>query len=299
MKKGIDVSHHNGTINWNKVNTQFCIVRAGYGREAYQKDLFFEKNYKGCKARKIPVGAYWYSYATSVAEAAKEAEVCLQVIAGKQFEYPIFFDVEEKKQFALGKAACTAIAKAFLERVEKAGYYVGIYSSKNGLENYIDKSVRERYAVWVANVGVSQTSYRGAAMWQYSWTGKHSGISGDVDCNYCYIDYPSIIKSKGLNGFKAAVNKTTDKSNVKTDTSVNKTVADGKASTSKIAAGQKIQLDHMNLYVSSDAPKRSIVLTGFYYISDGKIINGRLRITSKPGASVIGWIDRKFVKESG
>lgn len=294
MKKGIDVSHHNGTINWNKVNTQFCIVRAGYGREASQKDLFFEKNYKCCKARKIPVGAYWYSYATSAAEAVKEAEVCLQVIAGKQFEYPIFFDIEEKKQFALGKTACTAIAKAFLERVEKAGYYVGIYSSKNGLENYIDKSVRERYAVWVANVGVSQTSYRGAAMWQYSWTGKHSGIKGDVDCNYCYIDYPSIIKSKGLNGFKTAgkstaVNKTVDKS----------TVTDGKASTSKIAAGQKIQLDHMNLYVSSDAPKRSIVLTGFYYISDGKIINGRLRITSKPGAAVIGWIDRKFVKESG
>lgn len=287
MKKGIDVSHHNGTIDWNKVNTQFCIVRAGYGRETSQKDLFFEKNYRDCKARKIPVGAYWYSYATSVAEAAKEAEVCLQVIAGKQFEYPIFFDIEEKKQFALGKAACTAIAKAFLEKVEKAGYYVGIYSSKNGLENYIDKSVRERYAVWVANVGVSQTSYRGAAMWQYSWTGKHSGIKGDVDCNYCYIDYPSIIKSKGLNGFAAV--KTADKS----------TVTDGKASTSKIAAGRKIQLDHMNLYVSSDAPKRSIVLTGFYYISDGKIINGRLRITSKPGAAVIGWIDRKFVKESG
>lgn len=287
MKKGIDVSHHNGTIDWNKVNTQFCIVRAGYGRETSQKDLFFEKNYRDCKARKIPVGAYWYSYATSVAEAAKEAEVCLQVIAGKQFEYPIFFDIEEKKQFALGKAACTAIAKAFLEKVEKAGYYVGIYSSKNGLENYIDKSVRERYAVWVANVGVSQTSYRGAAMWQYSWTGKHSGIKGNVDCNYCYIDYPSIIKSKGLNGFAAV--KTADKS----------TVTDGKASTSKIAAGRKIQLDHMNLYVSSDAPKRSIVLTGFYYISDGKIINGRLRITSKPGAAVIGWIDRKFVKESG
>ena len=289
MKKGIDVSKHQGKIDWTKVKTDFCIIRAGFGKELSQKDLFFEKNYKGCKARKIPVGAYWYSYATSVAEAAKEAEVCLQVIAGKQFEYPIFFDIEEKKQFALGKAACTAIAKAFLERVEKAGYYAGIYSSKNGLENYIDKSVRERYAVWVANVGVSQTSYRGAAMWQYSWTGKHSGIKGDVDCNYCYIDYPSIIKSKGLNGFKAAANKTADKS----------TVIDGKASTSKIAAGRKIQLDHMNLYVSSDAPKRSIVLTGFYYISDGKIINDRLRITSKQGAAVIGWIDRKFVKESG
>lgn len=289
MKKGIDVSKHQRKIDWTKVKTDFCIIRAGLGKVLSQKDPQFENNYAGCKANKIPVGAYWYSYATSAAEAAKEAEVCLQVIAGKQFEYPIFFDIEEKKQFVLGKAACTAIAKAFLERVEKAGYYVGIYSSKNGLENYIDKSVRERYAVWVANVGVSQTSYRGAAMWQYSWTGKHSGIKGDVDCNYCYIDYPSIIKSKGLNGFKTAANKMADKS----------TVTDGKASTSKIAAGRKIQLDHMNLYVSSDAPKRSIVLTGFYYISDGKIINGRLRITSKPGAAVIGWIDRKFVKESG
>ena len=289
MKKGIDVSKHQGKIDWTKVKTDFCIIRAGFGKELSQKDPQFENNYAGCKANKIPVGAYWYSYAMNESEAKKEAQTCLAVIKNKQFEYPIYFDIEETKQYKLGKAKCSAIARVFLDTIEKAGYYVGIYSSKNGLENYIDKSVRERYAVWVANVGVSQTSYRGAAMWQYSWTGKHSGIKGDVDCNYCYIDYPSIIKSKGLNGFKAAANKTADKS----------TVTDGKASTSKIAAGRKIQLDHMNLYVSSDAPKRSIVLTGFYYISDGKIINGRLRITSKPGAAVIGWIDRKFVKESG
>jgi len=201
-KNGIDVSEWQGNINWKNVQTDFCIIRAGYGREISQKDKQFDNNYKGCKSRNIPCGAYWYSYAVTPDEAKKEAAVCLEIIKGKQFEYPIFFDIEENRQFKLGKSACSEIARAFLETIEKAGYFVGIYSSQSHLESYISEEIRKRYAVWVAHYGVRKTTYRGQfGIWQKSSSGAVAGISGNVDLNECYMDYPSIIKANGLNGF--------------------------------------------------------------------------------------------------
>lgn len=203
---GIDVSKWQGNIDWSAVKksgVQFAIIRAGYGRELSQKDEFFEKNYDGCKRNGIPCGAYWYSYATSADEAKKEAKVCLEIIKGKQFEYPIYFDIEEKKQFELGKEACTEIAKAFLEEVESAGYWVGLYMSKSFLEKYISAAVRERYAIWVAHYGVEKTTYKGQfGIWQKSSEGKVPGINGNVDLDEAYVDYPAEIKKAGLNGFK-------------------------------------------------------------------------------------------------
>ena len=106
LMKGIDVSVHNGNIDWRKVKNagiQFAVLRAGYGRELSQKDTRFEENYRNAKAAGIPVGAYWYSYAMTEDEARLEADVFLSVISGKQFEMPVYFDLEEKKQFDLGK----------------------------------------------------------------------------------------------------------------------------------------------------------------------------------------------------
>ncbi len=205
-KYGIDISKHNGSIDFQKVQNSgqvdFVILRAGYGKSASQKDSRFEEYYSSCKKSGIPVGAYWYSYAVSESEAIQEANVFLQCIQGKQFEYPLYFDIEEKNQFALGKTKCTAIAKAFLETIEKAGYFAGIYASKSNLETYLSAEIRSRYAVWVAHYGVTQTSYNGNfGMWQKSSSGKISGISGNTDLDECYVDYPSVIQSAGLNGF--------------------------------------------------------------------------------------------------
>ena len=83
--KGIDVSKHQGTVNWSHVKAdgvKFAIIRAGYGKQASQKDAQFENNYAGCKSNGVPVGVYWYSYATTPDEARKEAAVCLSVIKG-------------------------------------------------------------------------------------------------------------------------------------------------------------------------------------------------------------------------
>ena len=288
--KGIDVSEHQGNIDWTAVkqgnNVQFVIIRAGYGRELSQIDTQIEKNYTGCKKHNIPCGAYWYSYATSEEDARKEANVCLKVISGKKFEFPIYFDMEEKRQFALGKAKCSAIAKAFLETLEKSGYWVGLYSYKSALESYFTEDVRKRYAVWVAQYNTNCTYSGQYGIWQKSSTGKISGIAGNVDTNECTIDYPTSVKKAKLNGFS---------SNMTTAT----TTTHGVASTSKIAAGYKIQLDHMQLFVSSDAKNHANILTGFYYVTDGKIINGRFRISTKQGGAVTGWIDKKYTNETG
>ena len=205
-KYGIDVSKHQGEIDWIKVKNsgkvEFAILRAGYGKLISQKDNKFEKNYSECIKNNIPVGAYWYSYAMSEEEAKQEANAFLQAIKDKQFAYPVYFDLEEPKQLALGKNKCSAIAKAFLETVEKAGYFVGLYMSKSHLETYITEEVRNRYTVWVAHYGISKTNYSGQfGIWQKSDSGSVSGISGNVDLNECYFNYPTLIQNANLNGF--------------------------------------------------------------------------------------------------
>lgn len=202
--KGIDVSVHNGDIDWGKVKTDgidFAILRAGYGKLASQKDQKFEQNYKNAKAVNLPVGAYWYSYAMNENEARQEADVFLSVIKGKQFEMPVYFDLEEKKQFDLGKEKVSAIMRAFLEKVESAGYFTGLYGSASSLTTHTADDIKSRYTIWLAH-WVNQTNYSSAyAIWQYSSKGKVAGINGNVDLDICYKDFPTVIKNKGLNGF--------------------------------------------------------------------------------------------------
>lgn len=202
--KGIDVSVHNGNIDWNKVKSDgidFAILRAGFGRLEKQKDEKFEQNYAGAKAAGIPVGAYWYSYAMDEDEARLEADVFLKVIKGKQFEMPVYFDLEEKKQFDIGKDKVSAIMRAFLERVESAGYFTGLYGSASSLTTHTADDIKSRYTIWLAH-WMNQTNYNGAyAVWQYSSKGNVAGINGDVDLDICYKDFPNIIKSKDLNGW--------------------------------------------------------------------------------------------------
>jgi GH25 family lysozyme M1 (1,4-beta-N-acetylmuramidase) len=203
--KGIDVSKHQGKIDWDKVKASgkvdFAIIRAGYGKETSQVDNQFERNYTACKRVGIPVGAYWYSYATTTAEAEQEANVFLKTISGKLFEYPIAYDIEESKSLSNATKLCSA----FCDAIEKAGYYAAIYTFKSALENNLDDSVKSRYDIFLSHVGVSKSSYSGDyGLWQYSWTGKIDGITADVDLDYAYKDYPAIIKKAGLNGFSTA-----------------------------------------------------------------------------------------------
>lgn len=235
MLKGIDVSSHQGEIDWSKVNVDFAILRAGYGKTASQKDTAFEQNYTGCKKNSIPIGCYWFSYALSEKEAVQEANAFLSVIQGKQFEYPVYYDVEGANQLALGKEKVSAIIRAFLSVVEKAGYWVGLYMSASPLSNYVDEEIRTRYAVWVAEYTKKNTYDGQFGIWQYGIagntkfdttnTGSVSGITGECDLDYCYTDYPTITKKKGLNGYS---NETTPSTPKKTVCEIAQEVLDGK-----------------------------------------------------------------------
>ena len=201
---GIDVSQWQGNIDFTKVKAagyDFVIIRAGYGQYANQKDPYFEQNYNRASAAGLNVGAYWYSYAESIDAAKAEARTCLNVIKGKRFTMPIYFDLEETSQFNKGKTFCDNIVVAFCTAIETAGYFAGLYISRSPLQNYISPDVAKRYALWVAEYG-PRCQYNGAiGIWQNSSTYAVPGVSGNVDHDICYVDYPALIKNAGLNGY--------------------------------------------------------------------------------------------------
>lgn len=203
--KGIDVSKWQGNINWNEVKkdgTEFAIIREGWGKKSpTQIDKKFKENYENAKAVDIPIGSYHYSYADSVDDAKREAEFCLENIRGMQFEYPICFDIEDRTMLSLSNRQRTDIVKAFCSEIEKAGYYAMFYCNLNWLNNYLFKDeLIGKYDLWLAqwSVGIPSVS---CGIWQKSDKGVISGISGNVDLDIAYKNYPEIIKNKGLNGF--------------------------------------------------------------------------------------------------
>lgn len=212
--KGIDVSYANDVVNWEKVKEagiQFAMLRAGYGSESpKQIDKQFERNYCECKRLGIPVGAYHYSYAFSEAQAEEELEFFLKLLSGKQFEYPVCYDVEDSKyvhpqlhitQDKLPKSVLTDVAITFCGGLEKAGYYAALYSNPDWLYNHLERERLTRFDLWLAEWRTVKKYPYACGIWQHSNKGKVNGVNGYVDLDYAYKDYPTIIKKKGLNGF--------------------------------------------------------------------------------------------------
>lgn len=199
MKKGIDISYCQPKVDWQKVTADFCIIQIGGGAVRRQKDTMYESHYAGAKGRGIPVGAYWFTWARTVAEAEEEADICISLLKGKQFEYPIFLDLEQEAIYKTGKANVSAIIRAFLSKIEKAGYWVGLYCNPDVLVHYCEADIPKRYSIWLAQWDVSAPTYT-CGIWQ-SNTAQTAGFPEPVDQDVCYIDYESQIKAKGLNGY--------------------------------------------------------------------------------------------------
>lgn len=209
IAQGIDVSKHNGLIDFNAVKEagiEFVIIRAGYGKALTQVDPYFEQNYRNAKRAGLKVGAYWYSYTETVQGAVLEAQTCINAIKGKLFDLPIYYDVEEKKQIGQGSQFLGDIIEHFCDTMEKAGYFTGLYMSESYLKN-VPMRVLVKYAVWVAQWGKSCTyELTRWGVWQYSNKGTISGIQGAVDLNKMVIDYPTIIRNAKLNGYNDIFN---------------------------------------------------------------------------------------------
>ena len=210
MMNGIDISYCQPQIDWDVLPVDFVIIKAG---QRDFTDPYFEQHYKAATQKGIPCGAYWYGEAKTIEAAKNEADCFIERLGGKKFDYPVYYDVEGD-MLNLDSKTLTAIVKAFLERVEAAGYWVGLYMSGYPMHDLIGKEVLSRFALWVADTrGVQPSTYLGVSygMWQYSWKGVISGIAGDVDLDYCYVDYPAQIKAKGLNGYGKQPDKPPEK----------------------------------------------------------------------------------------
>jgi GH25 family lysozyme M1 (1,4-beta-N-acetylmuramidase) len=171
----------------------------------------YESHYAGAKSRGIPVGGYWFTHAVNEEQARHEADTCIALMKGKQFEYPIYLDLEKDAQYKLGKTKVSAIIRAWLERVEAAGYWVGLYSNLAFLYGVTDDDIEDRYAIWLAQWDVSKPTYnRSYGLWQYS-VGQAAGVTGACDLDYGYVDYPTLIKERGLNGFGTSKPPESDK----------------------------------------------------------------------------------------
>lgn len=205
---GIDVSEHQGNIVWSKVKNHidFAIIRAGYGKNNI--DTKAEQNIKGCEENNIPFGLYWFSYAYTVEMARKEAQYLLQFIKGHTPLLPLYFDFEyDSVRYAannnvnITKNLLRDMVTAFCEELESAGYYAGIYANNHFVVNMYGEDIFNTYDLWYAKWDTAEPG-RKVNLWQSSSTGKVDGISGNVDLDTAFIDFPSLIKERKLNGYE-------------------------------------------------------------------------------------------------
>lgn len=221
--KGIDVSSHQGKIDWSKVASsgiEFAIIRAGYGKYESQVDVMFQKNAEGALAAGIHVGAYWFSYALSVEDAKLEAQRFADVLEPykKRFDFPVYFDYEYDSETYSQKNGVTptqelreSLAKAFCDEMQSRGWRAGVYTNNDYLRNRWRLEALDEWEIWLAD-------YTGApdvecGMQQTGSTGKVSGISGNVDTDTAFVDYPALIKNDGWNGWTIAANWLSDTTN--------------------------------------------------------------------------------------
>ena len=207
--KGLDLSKHQKGLSITAVKNagyQFAILRGGYtgyGKTRDKnKDSEFENFYAQAKKIGFPVGAYYYSCANNKQGGIDEAKfLYANCLKGKQFEYPIYIDVENDIWQTTDKTGVTDAIIGFCETLENLGYYVGIYAALSWFENRIETARLDDYTKWVAAWRDSKPNFKYSAfdMWQNS----DNGVIGThiVDTDYCFKDFPRIIKAAGLNGF--------------------------------------------------------------------------------------------------
>lgn len=188
MLKGIDISEWQTNVDYMKLKQEgidFAIIRCGYGKNISQKDKMFEKHYSGLRYAGIKVGCYLYSYCNKVENAILEARNCLEFIKGKQFDLPIFYDLEDSITRSCGRVEITQMAINFCQEIERNGYKAGVYANLDWFKNYIDISKISNYKIWLAQWQVQKPSadFR-VDYWQFTNKLKVAGLS--IDGDYCY-----------------------------------------------------------------------------------------------------------------
>ena len=189
--RGIDVSRWQGDINWSQVAADdVSFVMLGT-RSKGAVDPYFHRNIQQASAAGVKVGVYIYSLAMTPEMAVEEANFVLNLIHDYPVSYPVAFDMEDSTQGTLSKDELAAIANAFCGRISEAGYYPVIYANDNWLANKLDMS-KMNYPVWAARYS-AKPAYQNPVMWQATSTGAVNGISGNVDIDFQFKDFTSVI----------------------------------------------------------------------------------------------------------
>lgn len=194
---GIDISKHNGNIDWNAVKNsgvQYVILRCGYRGSAsgvLVEDQKFKRNIQGATAAGLKVGIYFFSQAVNEVEAVEEASMTLSLIKKYRITYPVYIDVESANGRADGisKAARTSVINAFCQTIRNSGYTPGLYANKNWLTEKINTGALGGCKIWLAQYVAAPTYGGRYEMWQYSSRGSIAGIKGNVDLNVSYMGY--------------------------------------------------------------------------------------------------------------
>lgn len=261
--KGIDVSAWQGIIDWKAVKAagiQFAIIKAGGSDDGIYTDSKFERNYSECKRLGIPVGAYWFvgSGFTTKVDGEADAERFLKLLKGKQFEYPVYVDLEPPLK-ASNRSYNTDATIAFCEYMEKNSWFTGVYGSTySTFQSLVDDSRLTSYAHWVAQYASSCSYWNKYGIWQYTSSAYVDGIAGRVDMNYAYVDYPAAIKAKGMNGFKKSASTTTPTTTKKPSTTIPKLKVDG------VFGQQSVKALQMMLNAEIGANLETDGIAGFY-----------------------------------
>jgi GH25 family lysozyme M1 (1,4-beta-N-acetylmuramidase) len=196
--RGIDISKHNGTIDFQKVKKagiDFAMIRAGFGSDTV--DTHFRRNVKGAIDNGIKCGVYWLSYAYTAEMAKREARKCIDTIKAYILEYPVAFDFEyasveyaKSQGVTVTKELASHIADTFLTAVKNAGYHVILYTNIDYYNRFFNDAVKKKYDIWLAAYREEKPNF-GQKIWQYSERGKVDGIKGNVDMNISYYQTPA------------------------------------------------------------------------------------------------------------
>lgn len=273
MNFGVDISRYQKGFDFAAAKDQgvsFVLIK---GSQSDFMDPEFVSHYESAKEHGIYTGVYHYLTATSVENAKTQARYMIdKCLKGREFEYPVFADVEDASLKALGKNSVDSIVKAFCDEIENAGYWAGFYCNYDFYSNYCSgKELADRYSLWLASW--TQTVPADCQIWQFGGEVnlQRANTVADVVCDqdYSYVDFPGIIKSRGLNGF--------------TPTPV----------VPPLKVGDKVRVESGAPVYGTDKKFQSWVYLTDLYVRE--IDGARVVVSTLKSGSVTGAVDKKYL----
>lgn len=308
---GIDVSEHNGILDWTKIakSVDYAILRVGYRGYGSAGNLKEDKNFKtnieGAIKNGIPVGIYWFAQEINEMEAIAAANYVHNLIKNYKIILPVYYDTEMStadpkgtgRADDLSKNARTSATIAFCKRIENLGYKAGIYASESWFKSHIDFSRVKNYHIWVAKYSENKPSTDIYDIWQYSSKGKLNGLSGNFDVNYMYVDLISPPKPvyEKWTGYVTA-DKLNVRSKPNTDSTVLGQLTKGASKTIKGVSGDFYKITYKDKtayvskkYISKNKPDMSwagVVTATLLNVRAKANINSKVLGTLKHNSSV-------------